>query len=52
MVKAIGFRETLNWLKSIHISKVIMEGDSVELINALNSDVVDHSSLRLIIDDY
>ncbi|KAM7524749.1 hypothetical protein LguiA_014651 [Lonicera macranthoides] len=29
MVEAIRFREALNGLKSIHISKVIMEGDSV-----------------------
>ena len=51
MAEAMSCREALSWLKSLNISKVIVESDALQVINCLNGDHSDKSYFGNIIDD-
>ena len=51
MAEAISCREALNWLKNLNITKVIVESDALQVINAMKGDHGDRLYFDFIIND-
>lgn len=51
LVEALGCKEALSWLKARSMSKVLIESDAFNLVQALNSTVSYPGPLGLVLDD-
>ncbi|KAM7472433.1 hypothetical protein LguiA_010616 [Lonicera macranthoides] len=51
LAEALSIREALSWLKGIYLEKVIIESDSLNIVQRLKSQDEDFSRVGLIIND-